>query len=77
MTTPPIGDAMRLLVAGARKARGQDGVSQLDRTLAAVTLLGVAVVIAWPRDRPIPEIAARVGRLGQHVWDRRSWWAAS
>jgi hypothetical protein len=75
MTIQPIGETMRGLIGGARKAAGsQSGMSQTDRTLAALTLVGVAVVVAWPRHRPVPKVASKAGQLGKYVWDRRSWW---
>ncbi len=72
MSTPPIGEALRGLVAGARNALS--GLSQTDRSLAAATLVGVAVVLAWPRNKPVPQLVHKVGRLGQHAYDRRAWW---
>jgi hypothetical protein len=77
MSVEPIGNTMRLLIGGARKiAGGQSGLSQLDRNLAAATLVGVAVVVAWPRDRKLPKLVTRARRLGQQVYDRREWWIA-
>lgn len=71
MSTPPIGEAIRVLVTGTRHARSV--MSQADRNLAAATLIGVAVFLAWPKDKPVPQVLHRLSRLGQHPHDRRSW----
>ena len=61
MTTPPIGDAIRVLVTGTRHARSV--MTQHDRTVAAVTLIGVAVVLAWPKNTAVLPLRHRIRRL--------------
>jgi hypothetical protein len=48
--------------------------SPTDRVLVILTLLGVAIVIAWPRERPVPPVVASAYKFGQELWNRRSWW---
>ena len=61
MTTPPIGEAIRVLVAGTRHARSV--MSRKDRTLAAATLIGIAAVLAWPKEGAVRALRHRIRRL--------------
>lgn len=61
MTTPPIGEAIRVLVSGTRHARSV--MSQTDRALAAATLTAVAVFLAWPKGKPVPQLLPKIRQL--------------
>lgn len=58
MSTPPIGDAIRGILAGTRYHRAT--MSQRERLAAAAALVGVAVVLAWPTRSPVPQLLQRV-----------------
>lgn len=76
MTVPgDLGNMIRSVMKGARQnAQNPSPTSSADRLLVVVTLIGVAIVVAWPKDRPVPPPVERAYRLGQQVWERRSWW---
>lgn len=74
MTIQP-GDPMRLLLLGVRRVVAARAVlPQRDRNLAAVTLIGAAIVVAWPRGRQVPPPIGTLADLGRHIYQRRTWW---
>ena len=70
---PPLAQVIRLALGEAARESTPEA-NPRDRMLVAATLLVVAVVVAWPKDRPAPAPVAAAYRFGQDVWTRRGWW---
>jgi hypothetical protein len=74
---PPLAKVVRLVMAQAAQDQAStatEEVNPTDRMLVVVTLLVVAAILSWPKDKPPPAPVAAAYHFGQDLWNRRGWW---